>query len=209
MDQFADAITILGVYAALMAVLAVCVEAVLGSFKTFWPALQGRPSPEALFKDISYWLPEEDSRKMQARVNALNNLLGELLPKTHVNDDEVVQLSENPTGEAIGKAVNTLKVAHIGIERKRRLSLRTMAVLLGFGFAALFQIDTVQILAPLMPASDGMWHMVVTTDTTHFLGLVLSGLAASAGSSFWHDKSAQLRNLKGISQKLKELKETV
>jgi hypothetical protein len=37
------------------------------------------------------------------------------------------------------------------------------------------------------------------------VGLVLSGFAASAGSSFWHDQSARLRSLKAASEAVSEL----
>ena len=42
-------------------------------------------------------------------------------------------------------------------------------------------------------------------NTAHVVGLVLSGLSASAGSSFWHDQSVRLRQIKTASEAAGEL----
>ena len=103
--------------------------------------------------------------------------------------------------EAIGKAT-TLQEQQ---DRVRQAVIRVMAIVLGIGFAALFQTDTLQILAPLSTTAQATWQATLGPTYAHVAGLALSGLAASAGSSFWHDQSARLRQLKSVSEAAGEL----
>jgi hypothetical protein len=75
-----------------------------------------------------------------------------------------------------------------------------MAITLGIAFAALFRIDTVVLLAPIAGSAVDEWLTRLSDDTLYLIGLVLSGFAASAGSSFWHDQSARLRSVKTASE---------
>jgi hypothetical protein len=70
----------------------------------------------------------------------------------------------------------------------------------------LFQIDTLQLVAPLSEPAQALWQETLGANGAHHVvGLVLSGLAASAGSSFWHDQSARLRQLKAVSEAVGDL----
>jgi hypothetical protein len=203
MDGIDSAIAVVGIYFSLMAVLAVSVEAVIGWFKIpTWSPLQGKPSPDDVLKEVQGWLPEPTKENgvakkadWKARITALNKVL-ESLGQQRVDEDT----SLDDVAKAIGKAYEK----HIQNERLRRGGIRVFAVALGIGFAVLFQIDTLNILAPLSEGAQELWMNNLGVKWSHVVGLVLSGLAASAGSSFWHDQSARLRNLKKVAKSVGE-----
>lgn len=198
MSELANALAALGVYFALMAVLAVAVEAIITWFKIPIPWLRGRPSPSDVINDIQLWLPnshgeEGDHQSLLARIIALNKALAAL------NEPP---LSPRATPAKIADTVGKATTKYIELERNRRAVIRMMAIALGIGFAALFQIDTVELLSPIAGASLEPWKARIDVNTLHATGLALSGLAASAGSSFWHDQSARLRSVKYIYESL-------
>jgi hypothetical protein len=63
----------------------------------------------------------------------------------------------------------------------------------------------VSLLTPLVGPAVEPWQERLGSNTLYAVGLVLSGLSASAGSSFWHDQSARLRSLKAASQAVSEV----
>jgi hypothetical protein len=198
MSELANALAALGVYFALMAVLAVAVEAVITWCKIPIPWLRGRPSPSDVINDIQAWMPENqgeegDRQSLLARIIALNKALAA------VNEPP---LSPRATPAKIADTVGKATTKYIELERNRRAVIRLMAVALGIGFAALFQIDTVELLSPIAGPSLEPWIERIDATTLHAAGLALSGLAASAGSSFWHDQSARLRSVKYIYESL-------
>ncbi len=194
MNEITSAIAVLGVYFAMMAVLAVLVEAVIGWFKIPIPWLQGKPSPSDVLKEVSDWLPEEgNAEKRKAQITALNKALKEI-GETPIDPAKDTDLAE------IAKRVGEATTKHIKNDRTRRGFIRILAIGLGVGFAFAFQIDTIQLLGPLSEASRDFWVERLTTDGAYLAGLILSGLAASAGSSFWHDQSSRLRQLKKAAE---------
>jgi len=196
MDQVTNAIAVIGIYFALMAVLSVSVEAVIGWFKVPIPWLQGKPSTNDVIREIQGWLPADEAQAAQARIIALNKALravGE------------VELKEDATIADIAATIGRATTEHVQHERVRRAVIRVIAIVLGIGFAWLFQIDTLQLVAPISQSAQAMWQETLSAGGAHVVGLVLSGMAASAGSSFWHDQSARLRQVKGVSEAVGEL----
>lgn len=201
MDEVANAIAVIGVYFALMAVLSVAVEAVIGWFKIPIPWLQGKPSPNDVINEVKDWIPaggdpEDKQQATLARIIALNKALeavGE------------VPLSARATPAKIAETVGKATSKYIDLERNRRAVIRAMTIVLGVVFAIVFRIDTVGLLAPVAGSALDQWQERLGADTLHAIGLVLSGLAASAGSSFWHDQSARLRSLKHASEAMREV----
>jgi hypothetical protein len=191
MDNVTNAIAVLGVYFALMAVLAVAVEAVITWFKIPVPWLQGKPSPEDVLNEVRSWLPQDEQEAQEARINALNKALDAIGEAT---------LAKDVTGTQIAETVGKATTKYVKQERNRRAIIRAIAIVLGIVFAVIFQIDTLDVLGPLYGSALQPWQDRLSADTLHAVGLVLSGLAASAGSSFWHDQSARLRGLKSASE---------
>jgi hypothetical protein len=198
MDEVTNALAVVGIYFALMAVLSVSVEAVIGWFKVPIPWLRGKPSPNDVLNEIKTWLPADAREAAQARVIALNKAL-RAIGEVELKEDALVADIVAKVGEATTR--------YIQQERVRRAAIRGMAVVIGIGAAALFRIDTLQLLAPLSAPAQAMWQQTLGPDGSHVVGLVLSGLGASAGSSFWHDQSARLRKLKAASEAVGELVE--
>jgi hypothetical protein len=59
------------------------------------------------------------------------------------------------------------------------------------------QINTFELLGVLFP-DDVIASL--NTRVGHIGGMIATGLAASAGSSFWHDMLGRVRNLKNLSE---------
>jgi hypothetical protein len=84
------------------------------------------------------------------------------------------------------------------LSEKRRITiLRVIAALIGMFIAWELQIDTFDILGELFPPAV---RDVLTQPNLQLGGSLITGLAASAGSSFWHDMLARARNLKDTVQ---------
>jgi hypothetical protein len=200
-DEIANALAVIGVYFALMAVLSVAVEAVIGWFKIPIPWLQGKPSPSDVISEVQDWLPsgsdeEAKEQAMLARITALNKAL------TAIGE---VPLSSRATPAKVAETVGKATTKYIKLERTRRAVIRAMTVAFGVAFAAIFRIDSMSLLAPVVRPAMDQWLERLSADSLYVIGLVLSGFAASAGSSFWHDQSARLRSLKNASEAISEM----
>jgi hypothetical protein len=199
MEQFSNAIAVIGVYFALMAVLAVMVEAIIGWLKIpSWSPLQGKPSPNDVLSEVAGWLPKGEGEVMRGRVKALNKALAEI-------GETELPLDKMPSVDELVETIGAATTKHIKKERNRRAVIRLVAILLGLGFAALFRIDTLQLLAPVFEPAKELGLKTLDPTWAQVVGLVLSGFAASAGSSFWHDQSARLRSLKAASEAVGEM----
>ena len=196
MDQIANVIAALGVYFALMAVLAVFVEAVISWLKIPFPRFQSKPSPDDVLKEVQGWLPDKD-KHLPARITALNKSL------KAIGDIEL--LGSDADLEKIAETIGEATTRHLQDERKRRGFIRLLAIVVGIGFAFLFQIDTLELLTPLAGPAQETWKNALGEGRMHIAGIVLSGFAASAGSSFWHDKSSRLRKLDVVTESIAEL----
>jgi hypothetical protein len=199
-DDISNALAVLGVYFALVAALSVAVEAVVGWFKLPFPSLQGKPSPSDAINEIKAWLPTgnayEDKQQLTlARITALNKALAALGEE---------RLSARSSPAKIAETVGEATTKYVKLERHRRAIIRAMTILVGIGFAAFLRLDTVALLGPLIDPAINSWRDRLGPDTLHIIGLVLSGVSASAGSSFWHDQSARLRYLKSAAQALNQ-----
>ena len=96
-------------------------------------------------------------------------------------------------------------------ENKRIRRTRFLSVLVGIFLAYMLQIDSADLLKDLFPADSSFLTLVVVpaaffgrfglslSELT--AGVILTGLAASAGSSFWHDQLSRLQTIKkGVDQ---------
>ncbi len=189
--QIGEVIAVLGIYVALMSVLSVSVEAVISWFKIPIPWLQGKPSPAVALKEVESWLPADEQVQMEGRIQALNKVLEAL---------GEMQIKEELTGAQLAAKVGEITTLYIKKERARRATIRALAVVVGILLAYIFQIDTLQILAPLSPEAPKLWLEALGREGAHWAGLILSGMGASAGSGFWHDQMARLRNAKALAE---------
>lgn len=195
MSEITNAFAVLGVYFALMAVLAVGVEAIVTMFKVPTPWLQGRPSIDDVLNEVEDWLPSAASaqERLGVRITALNKALRNLDEQPLEDDAPLLEIAQK-----IGRATTE----YLQKERERRAVIRMLAIAVGILGAWVFQIDTLRLLAPLSESAQAFWLEALGAGWAHTVGLVLSGLSASAGSSFWHDASARLRSLKKVAEGL-------
>ena len=194
MIDISAAIGVLGAYFAFMAVLSVSVETFINWLKLIpHRRLQGQPSPEDVLKDAKIWLGEQFDTNA-TRVNSINKVL-EVFSK-----DDLAPL--DATGDVLAFWVGEAIRKHIQSERERRAIIHLLALLVGIGLATLFQIDTLELLAPLVPSTQ-----TALGSYAHVVGIVFSGLGASAGSGFWHDQMARLRNLKTAKEEISKILE--
>ena len=199
MENLDTALAILGTYIALMAVLAVTVEAVVSWLKIPGNSpLKGKPSPDEVLKEVKVWLSEDEWKTTTARIDAVNKALKSV-------DAATAQLEQDATVNEIAKAIGEASAMYFKGEQRRRGLIRLVAVALGITFSWIFQIDSLAILDPVTDTAREMLTEAIGPTWAHTVGLILSGMAASAGSSFWHDQSAKLRNIKEMQGMANEL----
>jgi hypothetical protein len=213
LSNISTIIGILGAYFAVVFVLSISVETILEPF-TAIPWLRKKPNPDDILTDIKEWLPKDSDEAGKAL--AIQKLASDFTTsneslKKNVGDlqkiaDDVV----NSLGaEAKAKVTEAqkeiaLKFASLrrqySIDEKRRVTiLRVIAALVGMLIAWELKIDTFDILGELFPPAV---REVLTKPDLQLGGSLITGLAASAGSSFWHDMLARARNLKDTVQQV-------
>ena len=102
--------------------------------------------------------------------------------------------------------------------KKRIRRIRLLSFILGTSLAYIMQVDSADLLADLFPSESNFLEMILIPGTSFVLswiprvtaleaafnlnaGVLLSGLAASAGSTFWHDQLTRLQAAKkGVEQ---------
>jgi len=215
MDNFVTVIGILATYFAVLLVLSVAVETILDPF-TLFKGLQKKVSPEEYTKDKKSWLPGGSQAETDA--SSIANFIKEF--NVDVKDIETqakeIGVIATETANALGlsqQVKDTQKKLAIQLyairtkynldEQKRIVILRILSAIIGIVLAFLLQIDTFKLLADLLSAEA---LNVLSTWQAHIGGMVLTGLAASAGSSFWHDQLGKVRALKEIAQGGQEAK---
>ncbi|GJM40159.1 MAG: hypothetical protein DHS20C20_04410 [Ardenticatenaceae bacterium] len=97
------------------------------------------------------------------------------------------------------------------LESKRIRRTRLVSVIIGIFLAYMLQIDSADLLQDLFPAEANFLDLtLINAELFGRLGLgirelsagiILTGLAASAGSGFWHDQLSRLQSIKkGVEQ---------
>jgi hypothetical protein len=196
---------ILGAYFAVVLVMAVSVETILEPF-TSLPWLSKKLNPDDILNDIKEWLPEGSA--LSAKAKAVETLTkdarmteGQLLDSVsdlkQITDEATkslgldVEMNKLRTDLALKLAALRRKYA---VSEKQRITmLRVLSAVIGITIAVLLKIDTFDILGVLFPPSV---QALLTQEGAQIGGMVITGLAASAGSSFWHDMLGRVRNLK-------------
>jgi hypothetical protein len=212
MEQLTTLLSVLGAYSAVVLVLAVSVETILEPF-TWFRGLQKKVSPDDVISDIKGWLhPIAD---MGTRAAAIANLSEEY--NVNINDVQtrlnVIKTVADETAKGLGvqKQVDdaekkiavymaVLRAKFAIDERKRITILRIIAAAIGIAIAVMLKIDTFDILGSLLPPNV---RTILTAPSGQFGGTIITGLAASAGSSFWHDQLGRLRAIKDSAKELK------
>lgn len=212
-DQFTTVLGVLGAYFVMVLVLAVSIETILEPFTWWFRDLRKKLSPDDVLNDIKSWLPP--IADLGTRAAAIANLsheyrlnLADLQKRFRIINtiaDETakglgVHKQVDDTEKMIALYMAALRDKFALNERRRIATLRVLSAAIGIAIAVMLKIDTFDIIGFLFP--DDV-RAVLTTPGGQIGGILITGLAASAGSAFWHD---QLGRLRAIKDSVKELK---
>ena len=137
---------------------------------------------------------EQVRNKVAAKIETLNNIKNSL-GDAGVNFDEIgAQLNE--IAVAISDELSKS-------ERLRIIILRTIAAILGCFLVWISEFYVFQILAQAIDSNN--WSIPLQALQAKWINILIGGLAAAAGSTYWHDKLDQIRNLKAARQEIKKL----
>jgi len=217
MDELSRILGVLGAYFAILLVLAVSVETMLEPFTLIFKGLRKRISPDDVMQDINEWLPKYSDQSGAAKAAAIANLTTEYDVKAEDLESRINEIDKiaNETAQALGvkgpmddaKKMLAVRMAVIRIkygfdERRRIVIIRALTAVIGIFIAILLHIDTFDILADLFPADV---RVLFATPVAQYGGMVITGFAASAGSSFWHDQLGRIRAIKDAARRLEEV----
>ncbi len=204
-NNFAAVLGVLGAYFAILLVLSVSVETILEPF-SFLKGLQKQANPDDVVKAVREWLPEGSGEAakvvaIQAYAEKARVDMSELdrIAKAQAASAEetLKQLGLEEQVDTVKKEIaiklSTLREKYAASQRQRITILRTLSAVIGIVIAFALQIDSFNILGSFFSA-----NVLASLDTQwgHIGGMILTGLAASAGSSFWHDMLGRVRNIK-------------
>lgn len=198
-------IGVLGAYFAILLVLSVSVETILEPF-SFLKGLQKTASPDDVLKAVQEWLPEGSAEaakavaietyaeKTKLDIAELNRTAKEVSGKAvQTLTDMGYESQVNTAQKEIAIKFSTLKEKYAASQKQRITILRTLSAAVGIFIAFSLQINTFQILGELFSPE---MQNTLASPVGQFGGMFLTGLAASAGSSFWHDMIGRARNIK-------------
>jgi len=208
---------VLGAYFAILLVLSVSVETLLEPISSIsiFKGLQKTANPDDVLKDVQEWLPEgsDDAAKVvaiQAYAEKAKIDLAELEKNAKsVAESAVKTLSEmgyDPQMDTIHQEVaikfSALKEKYAASKKQRITILRTLSAVVGLAIAFALQLNSFDILGELFTPEV---QASLNTPVGIIGGIMLTGLAASAGSSFWHDMIGRVRNIKDTVQKVERV----
>lgn len=214
LTSFSTILAILGAYFAVVFVLSVSVETILEPF-TSLPWLRRKPNPDEILNDIKEWLPKDSD--LEAKAAAIEKLTGNVKEKEDELINGVQDLKEiaDQTLDSLGpdskitQAQKDLALKFAALRRRYALSekqrisiLRVLSAVIGMVITVMLRIDTFDILGVLLPPDV---QAILTQPNAQLGGMLVTGLAASAGSSFWHDVLGRVRNLKDTVQQVSQL----
>ncbi|GJQ51684.1 MAG: hypothetical protein HKUEN02_05310 [Anaerolineaceae bacterium] len=218
LNGFTAVLGVLGAYFVILMVLSMSVEALLEPITQF-RGLRKQVSPDDVLASVEEWLPEgsDEMKKVvaietftaQTRTNleALNQSVTELRNSAVKALTEMgMEAQINTVQKDIALKLVTLRQMYLQNEKRRITTLRVISAVIGVILAFLLRINSFEILGALFPAYAGG---SLNTPIGHIGGMLITGLATSAGSSFWHDMLGRVRNLKNLSGQAQTLLDNV
>lgn len=196
---------VLGAYFAILLVLSVSVETILEPF-SFLKGLQKQANPDDVLKSIEEWLPEGSGSA--AKVIAIQSIAKST--RTDMEDLDKTAKAQVATAvetlkelgleakvdlarKEIAIKLSTLREKYASTEKQRITILRSLSAIIGIVIAFVLHINTFEILGSLFSAQI---TQSLASPLGQIGGIVLTGLASSAGSSYWHDMLGRVRNIK-------------
>lgn len=205
---------VLGTLFFMFLILAAAVEVILDLFRgvlerfgVTWA--KGKVSLDDSLKLASEFAP--NNAELNTRLQAVRSAAEQIKEKVPAEMSQLESLKQKLTavdaagvnavaGELNGVA-NTIKARLEQSERQRIFILRALAAVVGCLLAWRVNFYVFQILASAPEAKD--WLSTLKGLQSDWLNVLVGGLAAAAGSSYWHDQLDKIRNLKSVAPVLK------
>ncbi|MFE8598203.1 hypothetical protein F0U59_29095 [Archangium gephyra] len=205
---------VLGTLFFMFLILAATVEVILelfrGTLERFgitWA--KGKVSLDDSLKLASEFAP--NNTELNTRLQAVRSAAEQIKDKVPAEMTRLATLEQKLTavdaagvnaiaGELNGVAAS-IKVQLEQSERQRIFILRALAAVVGCLLAWRVNFYVFQILASSPEAKD--WLSTLKGLQSDWLNVLVGGLAAAAGSSYWHDQLDKIRNLKSAVAGLK------
>lgn len=203
-------LTVLGMLFFMFLVLATAVEAILEMFRGVLESvgitfLKGKYSVEDALKlsnDIS-----SDNAGLNSKIALVTSAAQQLGDKVKTEIDQLTKLDvalshsvsnkENVTAE-LGVITAEIKKKLEGSESTRIFILRTLSAIIGCLIVWKTHFYILEILTQT-PASQGIKNVTSELNNS-FFNILVGGLGAAAGSSYWHDQLDRVRDLKALSR---------
>jgi hypothetical protein len=191
------------------------VETILEPF-SFFKGLQKQVNPDDVVREVQEWLPEGSGEaakvvaietfaaKSRIQMDELNSIANEQALKVEATlKDLGLGDQVDIEKKKIAIKLSSLRERYVASKRQRITTLRTLSAIIGIGIAFALQINTFDILGSFFTA-----EVMQSLDSQlgQIGGVILTGLAASAGSSFWHDMLGRARNVKDTVKQVEYLK---
>jgi len=205
---------VLAAYFAIMAVLAVGTEVVLDILKI--KALKKPVSPSETLEELKQWVPKEEWSDLETRVQRMEQFIQEAdkalaegragLAELRRQAKPILEKYGHLTPDNVASVMHDLQARYQALTNNRLAWIRFWSLAIGIGWAVILQINSLDLLGPVIP--DTIAHLLGGSDSLWYniAGLVLSGLGASAGSSFWHDQMGRLRQAQQAVDTTEQLK---
>ena len=216
-NNFSAVLGVLGAYFAILLVLSVSVETILEPF-TFLKGLQKQANPDDVLASIQEWLPEGSGEA--AKVIAIQTIAKNTRTNIAVLDKTAkaqvatavetlkelgLETQVDVAKKEIAIKLSNLRENYAGSEKQRITLLRLLSAIIGIGIAFVLHINTFEILGSLF--SDQITQSLAS-QWGQLGGIFLTGLACSAGSSYWHDMLGRVRNIKDAVKQVETLTTT-
>jgi uncharacterized coiled-coil protein SlyX len=205
----------LAAFFAIMAVLAVGTEIILDILKV--RVLPKPTSPTEALAEFKKWVPEEVWGDLEQRTKYMEQVIQEVdvaLVQTRIGIqrlskkiDPILAKYESVTPANVTTILRELDARYDALRNRRLAWIRFLSLVIGIFWAVVVQVNSLELLAPIIPdyidsllgGPGTFWYVVA--------GLTLSGLGAAAGSSFWYEQLARLRQARQVVDTATQLKE--
>lgn len=203
-------LTVLGMLFFMFLVLATAVEAILEMFRGMLESvgitfLKGKYSVEDVLKlsnDIS-----SDNAGLNSKIALVTSAAQQLGDKVKTQIGQLKKLDIALSYNGNDKEKITAELGVITAEIKKRLEgsestrifiLRTLSAIIGCLIVWKTHFYILEILTQT-PASQGIKNVTSELNNS-FFNILVGGLGAAAGSSYWHDQLDRIRDLKALSR---------
>lgn len=218
-----DFVAVIGTLLFVFLVLSAAVESVLEAFRGVLEAfgitfLKGKVSLEDALK-LSGEFAAGDAA-LQAKVEAVKTVANQLtragqtiVDATTINDLKKLSFAA-PAAPGAPPAANVADVAELSrlaakvksavdeSEGRRILLLRILSVIIGCIITGLSGIQILAIVAAADPKHTADLVQTLGASGAQIVNILIGGLAASVGSSYWHDQLDRVRKVKDVSKQL-------